>query len=145
MRVLVCGGRDYKDVDAVYMVLDGLKERPTVIIHGCASGADSIAAMWAEERGVPVDPYPAEWEDLSHPDAIVKTRRDGRQYDARAGFRRNLRMIIEGKPDLVIAFPGGSGTKNMKEVAAQASIPIMDAIAALRAFDILRIARMNEG
>ena len=50
MRVLVCGGRDYKDVDAVYMVLDGLKERPTVIIHGCASGADSIAAMWAEER-----------------------------------------------------------------------------------------------
>jgi len=31
----------------------------------------------------------------------------------KAGPLRNQRMLDEGKPDLVVAFPGGGGTKDM--------------------------------
>ena len=58
MRVLVCGGRSYKDYDTVCMVLyklcdefnlwDSNKTLPCglVIIHGGAKGADSLADMY---------------------------------------------------------------------------------------------------
>ena len=49
LRVLVCGGRHYGNVNAIYNALDEIK--PTVVISGCASGADSIAIMWAEHHG----------------------------------------------------------------------------------------------
>jgi len=38
-------------------------------------------------------------------------------YNAAAGAIRNEKMAVEGKPDLIIAFPGGPGTKNMIDVA----------------------------
>jgi predicted Rossmann-fold nucleotide-binding protein len=39
---------------------------------------------------------------------------------------RNQRMIDEGKPDLVVAFPGGSGTADMVRRAKRASIEVME-------------------
>ena len=33
-------------------------------------------------------------------------------------------MIVEGTPDLVIAFPGGRGTENMIKQAEAAGIPV---------------------
>src|SRR5262249_16770583 len=38
----------------------------------------------------------------------------------KAGPLRNQRMLDEGKPDLVVAFPGGGGTKDMVRRAVQA-------------------------
>jgi hypothetical protein len=35
-------------------------------------------------------------------------------------------MINEGKPDLVIAFPGGKGTADMVARAAQAGIKVIE-------------------
>jgi hypothetical protein len=49
-------------------------------------------------RGVPREPYEVpqgEWDELGK----------------KAGPLRNQRMLDEGKPDLVVAFPGGGGTK----------------------------------
>jgi len=122
LRVLVCGGRHYGNVNAIYNALDEIK--PTVVISGCASGADSIAIMWAEHHGVAVEKYPAQWHDISHPDALVTMRRDGSKYDARAGTRRNQRMIEEGNPDVVLAFPGGTGTADMTQRAQRAGIKV---------------------
>jgi UDP-N-acetylmuramoylalanine-D-glutamate ligase len=34
---------------------------------------------------------------------------------------------MEGKPDLVVAFPGGRGTANMVEQAKQAGVEVIDA------------------
>jgi hypothetical protein len=66
---------------------------------------------------------PAKWEDLSHRHAIIKTRANGTQYDARAGIRRNAKMLDE-KPDLVIAFAGGKGTADLVRRAEAARIPV---------------------
>lgn len=130
MRVLVCGGRDYDDRDHIWNTLTDLDaERGpfTIVIHGCATGADNEAMLWAQAMpGRKHAPFRAAWSDLTQPNARIKVRWDGSRYDAMAGFRRNQRMIDEGKPDLGIAFPGGKGTADMVARLHKASIEVIE-------------------
>ncbi len=111
MRVLVCGGRDLEDTVLAFEVLDRLhgERRFTVLIEGDARGADRIAGTWADARGIEHRVFPADW------------RRLGRK----AGPIRNLQMLQEGKPDLVVAFPGGRGTAHMARCAGEAGVPVL--------------------
>jgi hypothetical protein len=98
MRVLVCGGRDFDDARLMNSVLDRLHTENffTVLIHGNARGADKIADAWASCRGVPREPYEVpqgEWDE----------------FGKKAGPLRNQRMLDEGKPELVVAFPAKTG------------------------------------
>lgn len=111
MRAIVCGGRKYTDKDTAWPKLDSLGI--TEVIQGEAPGADRLAKDWARSRGIPCQSFPAAWSDLSHPDAVIRTRPDGTKYDAKAGSRRNQQMIDEGKPEAVVALPGGTGTADM--------------------------------
>lgn len=127
-RVLVCGGRDYNDADRIKMVLDHYRTESggfAVVIHGCASGVDSLAGLWAETRGIPEEKYPAAWTDLKTQPVVTRYRRDGTAYNALAGHIRNTRMLVEGKPTVVIAFPGGSGTADMVRRAHMAKVPVL--------------------
>ena len=112
MKVLVCGGRDYTDHKRGFQVLDDFAESNNIdlIIHGGARGADAIAAFWALLRGIKAQSFPAQWS----------------VFGKSAGMLRNKRMIEEGKPDIVIAFPGGAGTENMKDQAKSANIKVME-------------------
>lgn len=107
--MLVTGGRDYNDAECVHAVLTGLHdERPiTLLIHGAARGADTLAGMWAAYREVPCKAMPADW----------------RTHGKAAGPLRNQKMLQE-KPDLVVAFPGGKGTLDMVTRALDANIEV---------------------
>jgi hypothetical protein len=35
-------------------------------------------------------------------------------------------MLLEGKPDLVVAFPGGKGTADMVRRARKANVPVKE-------------------
>jgi hypothetical protein len=142
MRVLICGGRQYGDLVSlsdkrehplwalreaeyrnVHQVLHELTIRyskqynpddnwlPTdiVIIEGDAPGADSAAADFAVVHFCQLETYPAQWS----------------KYGAAAGPIRNKQMLDEGKPDLVVAFPGGKGTANMVRLAQEAGVEVM--------------------
>ena len=102
-RILVCGGREYANQKLVDQTLDDLQ--PTQIIHGAARGADSLAGSYARRRRIPCIPFPAHW-----------TRQNG-TTDYGAGIERNKRMLNSAKPDLVLAFPGGDGTRHMVSYA----------------------------
>jgi len=110
-RVLVCGGRDYADSDQLFRVLDvaHLANPIVCLIHGAARGADTLAAGWATRNSISCEAYPAHWE------------RDGNA----AGPIRNRKMLEDGKPHLVIAFPGGKGTANMVKQAEAAGVPVV--------------------
>jgi hypothetical protein len=114
MRVLVCGGRcfgeRFVERRMLDMTLDELhaKNPFTVLIEGGATGADYRANRWAKAAGVPVEQFKADW---------------GR-YGKAAGPERNSRMLTEGRPDLVIAFPGGRGTADMVDRAKGAGISV---------------------
>ena len=112
MRILVCGGRDYGDCQALSDALDAVHaEHPvTQLIHGAARGADSLAAAWARSRGIPALAFPADW------------KKDGKA----AGFVRNARMLRNGCPELVVAFPGGKGTAHMVHLAKQSGVPVLE-------------------
>ena len=112
-RVLVTGGRDYPDRQAVFSrlatcrqeaVRNGLK---LIVIHGdCPTGADQLAALWCRREGIDERRYPAQWN----------------LHGRSAGPRRNQRMLDEEQPDLVLAFPGGRGTADLVRRAATAGV-----------------------
>lgn len=129
MRVLVCGGRDYADKAKVFEVLDYINQnraKISLVIHGAATGADDLGREWANERGVEDDPYPALWTWLEAPNAVIKRRADGTAYNANAGPDRNAKMLAVGKPDAVVAFPGGRGTNGMIEKARMAGVRVWE-------------------
>jgi len=127
-RLLVCGGRTYFKPAIVYRTLDALhaERRFTDFIQGGATGADALARDWAITHPEIIRwECKAAWRDLSHPDAVIKVRSDGVRYDAKAGIRRNTRML-EWKPDIVVAFPGGDGTADMVRQARAAGVEVKE-------------------
>ena len=112
MRVLVCGGRDYTDYRQLCDTLRAIHtDRPiTAVIHGAARGADTCGWGWATSIGIKTEAYPANW-DL---------------HGRKAGPIRNQQMLDEGKPDLVVAFPGGRGTADMVRRAKAAGIDVVE-------------------
>lgn len=111
LRVLVCGGRHYENWDRVVQVLDGLSRGgpPIHVIQGGAAGADSMARVWAANRGHTYDTYPADW-------AV---------YGKAAGPVRNQEMLEKGCPDLTVAFPGNRGTTDMVERARRRGVSVL--------------------
>lgn len=119
-RVLVCGGRDYNDRAALYYELNRLigsysdgdnydVRTQLTVITGAARGADTLADEWAMEYGAKREVYPADWA----------------KHKKAAGPIRNQQMLDEGKPSLVIAFPGGAGTADMVRRAKAAGIAVI--------------------
>jgi hypothetical protein len=110
LRVLVCGGRDFKDKDFVFDYLTDTMPNPVTIISGWANGPDSFAVEWASDWEQNVMLFPAKWV----------------HYGNRAGPIRNEEMLKDGKPDLVVAFPGGSGTAHMVKIAKAAGVKVIE-------------------
>lgn len=110
LTVLVTGGRDYQDWETVFRVLDEIHKTNGIckIVHGDAHGADSIASDWAVSRHVESAMYYANWKE----------------FGKAAGQRRNQYMLDDAKPSLVVAFPGGKGTRNMVSLAISRGIPV---------------------
>ena len=118
LRVLVCGGRDYSNVEQLYKILDwvdGSWESVdsigpiSTIISGHARGADQLAEKYANEKNIPLEIYPAQWD----------------VHGKSAGVIRNQEMLDEGLPDLVVAFPGGKGTDHMVKIAQKANVSMV--------------------
>ena len=88
-----------------------------ILIHGAASGVDSIAARWATKEGLAVIPMPAKW----------------RERGRAAGPERNVAMldmlgILQdyGHDGLVMGFPDDEsiGTKHCIKVAHERGFPV---------------------
>ena len=114
MRVLVCGGREFYNKALIKKTLDELHAKTpiTCLIQGGANGADFLAKHWATAYGSGIDQEEYKYERGG----------TGKQ----AGSIRNLAMLIHGKPDLVVAFPGDSGTADMKRQARKAGVKVLE-------------------
>lgn len=110
MKVVVCGGRNFRSPAQVWRGLDDVHaERPiTQLMHGGANGVDRFAREWAAKN-------PAIKRYVCH----AQWEKHGKQ----AGPIRNKSMVKWG-PDLVIAFPGGRGTADMVRQAKAAGIAV---------------------
>ena len=113
MEIIVTGGRHYHDRAFLFNTLDTLYAECrgiSFIIHGGAIGADTLAGEWARARGVLELVYPADWA----------------RYGVASGPIRNREMLYEHSEALVVAFPGGRGTKNCVETARKLKMKVRD-------------------
>ena len=121
VRVLVCGGRDLDPTQAFNWLEVNAKDEIAsclgiygtvtidVLIHGGARGADEGAARWGGSEHAKVLCFNADWK----------------AHGKSAGPRRNSRMLLDGKPDVVIALPGGRGTADMINQAEGEGVPVI--------------------
>ena len=106
---LVCGGRTYAN-PWFPQYMDEFHQRfgITTVVHGGATGADSLAESWAKSREINQHIYPAKWTT----------------YNNQAGPIRNTEMLASEAIEFVVAFPGGPGTENMVKQAMAQGIPV---------------------
>lgn len=110
MKLIIAGGRDYKPTAGDVDLLDMLNKRfkITEVVSGGASGADAFGERWAEENGIKVEPFPADWSF----------------HGRKAGPLRNTKMAAYA--DAVVLFPGGTGTADMRRQAKAFNLRIID-------------------
>ncbi|KQZ61091.1 hypothetical protein ASD67_17605 [Sphingopyxis sp. Root1497] len=111
-RIAFTGGSDCSDHGAIWEALDKAKGRHAdmILLHGATpTGAERIAACWADSRGV----------------AQVAFRPDWNRHGKAAPFKRNDRMI-EALPVGLIVFPGTGIQDNLADKAKKAGVPLWD-------------------
>ena len=118
ITVLVCGSRGFTDRELFNKTLDELNAKTPIktIIHGNARGADVMSWSWilknnhgrCDEEALRCFAYNPDWD----------------KHGKAAGIIRNKQMLVEGKPDIVVAFWDGqsTGTKNMIDIAREAGV-----------------------
>lgn len=115
VRVIVCGSRfrKTKDFREDFLILDYIHNviDIRVVIHGGARGIDHMAELWG-----------AMWLRKN-----IKVSANWVAYGRSAGYRRNAAMA-DMRPDYVIAFPGGKGTRMMREIAQRRGIPLIHTV-----------------
>ena len=101
IKVIVCGGRDYRLTQMDLEILQGFHDRFNFIqlLSGNCFGADQDAEAWAKTRNIPVKTFIPNW--------VLEGKK--------AGPLRNQEMADEA--DFCICFPGGKGTEDMKNRA----------------------------
>lgn len=125
--IVVAGSRNFNDYELFSecmeerLLKDDLVDLPLIVfVSGKAkTGADDMIIRWCQENGFPWAEFPADWDNLDVPGAVIRTRRDGKRYNAGAGHLRNREMAKVGT-HLILFWDGESkGTKNMLEEATK--------------------------
>ncbi len=109
MKVIIAGGRKFKDYDKLcrfcnYMLQN---QQEIIIISGCAMGADKLGERYAKEKGYSIKQFPANWN-------IGKS----------AGYVRNEEMAKYADA-LIIFWDGKSkGSEHMINLAKKYNLKI---------------------
>lgn len=105
MKLIVAGSRSFSDFKLLRSTLNnytkGMTTDITLVSGKCPDGADALGEIWAKNRGILIDPHPANWT----------------KYGNAAGPIRNEEMA-KIATDCVCFWDGRSrGTKSMISLA----------------------------
>lgn len=117
--VAVTGGRNFGDADCVAWALGSLHAALGIrlLVHGGATGADTLADAWCRLTGVPCQPF-----RLTH--------RTWNAFGRVAGPLRNAIMLDSVAVDVLVAFPGGAGTADCVAAAKARGVRVWQVEAA---------------
>jgi len=110
MKVIIAGGRNFRDYDKLRESCDNIlvNQKEVEIVSGTAAGADTLGERYAQEKGYEVKKFPAQW-DL---------------YGKSAGYKRNQQMA-EYADGLIAFWDGNSkGTKHMIDIANKMGLKV---------------------
>jgi hypothetical protein len=77
---------------------NSLSKEDFEVVSGKAGGTDSLGEKFAKENGIKIKEFLAEWNNMNVPVKSIKYR-NGKEYNALAGFQRNQKMIDYIKED----------------------------------------------
>ncbi len=113
IKTIIAGGRN---INYSEPLLDSIRESGfeiTEVVSGTAKGVDKLGEEWALNNLIPVISFPADWSDLTSPDAVVRYSKFGKPYNAVAGHLRNEKMA-EYADSLILIWDGSSsGSSDM--------------------------------
>lgn len=108
MKVIIAGSRQIEDYDTLLALIEDTGWDIEEVVSGGCRGVDKMGERWAEERGIPVNVFNADWG----------------QYGREAGELRN-RDMAEYADGLILFWDGKSpGAGCMLREAAKAEIQI---------------------
>lgn len=130
-KILITGGRDFNDYERlekdILSIVENKDIKNLILVSGMAKGADSLAVeFYKNYKEVELEEYPAEWENFNEP-CIRRTNSYGKDYNVLAGCNRNIKMLKESKPDLVLAYwnKKSKGTKHCIENASKLNYEVI--------------------
>ncbi len=109
-KIAFTGGPDFNDHVRIWDALDKVRAKHTamVLLHGgTPTGAERIAACWADNRKVPQIAFKPNWT----------------RHSKAAPFKRND-QLLEALPIGVVAFPGSGISANLCDKAKKLGIPV---------------------
>jgi len=109
-KIALTGGADFNDHQLIWGALDKVRAKhpDMVLLHGGSpTGAERIAARWADNRKVVHIPFKPDWT----------------RHAKAAPFKRND-QILEVLPIGVIVFPGSGIQENLADKARKLGIPV---------------------
>lgn len=121
LAFIVCGGRRMvMSLEKARWLVNLIEElKPDVVFTGGARGADREAAVIVKDFKVPHVAVSAEWK----------------KYGDSAGPIRNKKMLERAldraERVIVLAYPGGPGTQNMKSLALKQNVEVIDFVSEL--------------
>jgi hypothetical protein len=108
MRVIIAGSRGIDNYATVCKAVADSGFDVSEVLSGLADGVDTLAIQYAEERSIPLKPFPANWSE----------------YGRSAGYRRNVQMA-QNADALVAIWDGKSrGTKHMIDIAKERGLKV---------------------
>lgn len=109
-KIAFSGGPNFNDHNAIWAALDRIhaKHPEMVLLHSASpTGADLIAARWADHRKVTPIPFRPEWA----------------KHAKAAPFKRND-LMLDALPIGVVVFPGSGIQANLADKARKLGIPV---------------------
>ncbi len=108
MRTIIAGSRGITDSKVVEDAVISSGFSPTEVLCGTARGVDLLGKVLANQMGIPVKDYPADWDV------------DGRG----AGYKRNI-VMADNADALIAVWDGKSrGTKHMIDTANKKGLKV---------------------
>ena len=80
MRLIVAGGRDFKDYKLLKCTLDNFQQECgniTEVVSGGAIGSDKLGEQYANENNIPIKRFVPDWEGLGKKAGHVRNRNMG--------------------------------------------------------------------
>ena len=113
MKIIIAGGRNYhfSPEDFDWLSKKYANQKIEWLVSGDAPGADTEGQKWAANYHIPIWHFSADWM----------------RFGKSAGPIRNQQMIdVMEYGDEVILFPGDKGTANLRNLAHQANLKVIE-------------------
>lgn len=97
LKLIIAGSREINDYLLCKRIIEQIIEENKLkideVVCGMCEGPDLIGKSWAESNNIKVKEFPADWNNINVPNALVRTNKFGKSYNAKAGFDRNSQMV----------------------------------------------------